>query len=71
MTAEIRMQEPQVIGNRTIIPVVNDLSVSHELGMMASVRPLALLIGEDGKWGIVLLEGDSIIALLEKIILPV
>ena len=71
MTAEIRMQEPQVIGNRTIIPVVSDLSASHEQGMMASVRPLALLIGEDGKWGIVLLEGDSLVALLEKIVLPV
>ncbi|MGB7787983.1 hypothetical protein [Methanoregula sp.] len=70
MTAEIRMQEPLVIGNRTIIPVVSDVSLSHEQGMMASVRPLALLIGEDGKWGIVLLEGDSVVALLEKIVLP-
>ncbi|MGA2917147.1 hypothetical protein [Methanoregula sp.] len=71
MTAEVRMQEPRVMGNRIIIPVVSDVSLCHEQGMMCSVRPLALLIGEDGKWGIVLLEGDSVVALLEKIILPV
>jgi hypothetical protein len=71
MTAEIRLQEPKVIGNRTIIPVVSEYSLCHERGMLVLVRPLALLIGEGGKWGIVLLEGDSVVALLEKIILPV
>jgi hypothetical protein len=71
MTAEIRLQEPQVIGNRTIIPVVSEYSLCHEQGMLVSVRPLALLIGEGGTWGIVLLEGDSVAALLEKILLPV
>ena len=70
MTAEIRMQEPRVIGTRTFIPVVSDLSFCHEHGMAGYVRPLALLIGEDGQWGIVLLEGDSVVALLEKIVLP-
>jgi hypothetical protein len=71
MTAEIRMQEPRVIGDRTFIPVVSDVSSCHEHGMMGCVQPLALLIGENGKWGIVLLEGDSVVALLEKIVLPV
>jgi hypothetical protein len=71
MTAEIRMQEPRIIGDRTFIPVVSDVSFSHEHGMAGFVQPLALLIGEDGQWGIVLLEGDSVVALLEKIVLPV
>ena len=66
MTAEIRMQEPRVIGERTFIPVVSDVSFCHEHGMAGCVQPLALLIGEDGQWGIVLLEGDSVAALLEK-----
>jgi hypothetical protein len=64
------MQEPRYIGNRTFIPVVSEVSFSHEAGMMAAVRPVALLIGEDGVWGIVLLEGDSVAGLLEKIVLP-
>jgi len=71
MTAEIRMQEPIVIGERTFIPVVSDVSFCHEHGMAGAVQPLAILIGEKGEWGIVLLEGDSVIALLEKIVLPV
>ena len=70
MNAGIRLQEPRVIGSRTFIPVVAASSVSHDRGMMGSARPLALLIGEDGAWGIVLLEGDSVQALLEKIVLP-
>jgi hypothetical protein len=68
MTPEIRLQEPRVLGNRTIIPVVSEMSFCQEQGMIASVRPLALLIGEDGTWGIILLEGDSVTALLEKIV---
>lgn len=67
---ELRMQSPQVYGNRTIIPVVREISACHEHGMMGIVAPVALLIGENGEWGIALLEGDSIAALLEKIILP-
>jgi hypothetical protein len=71
MNAEFRLQQPQVCGNRTIIPVVSNISVCHGQGMFASIRPVALLIGEDGEWGIALLEGDSLIALLEKLVLPV
>jgi len=58
MNAELRLQEPQVYGDRTIIPVVSEVSACHGCGMMASVDPVALLIGEDGRWGITLLEGD-------------
>jgi hypothetical protein len=71
MKAEFRLQQSQVYGNRTIIPVVSDILVCHGHGMFASVRPVALLIGEDGEWGIALLEGDSINALMEKLVLPV
>jgi hypothetical protein len=37
--------------------------------MAGSARPVALLIGEDGKWGIALLEGDSPEELLERLLL--
>jgi hypothetical protein len=70
MNTELRLQQPQFFGNRTIIPVVSSVSISHEHGIMGSVRPVALLIGEDGRWGIALLEGDSVVALLEKLVLP-
>jgi hypothetical protein len=71
MNPELQLQQPRVYGDRTIIPVVAEMSVCHECGMMGSVRPVALLIGENGQWGIALLEGDSVVALLENLILPV
>jgi hypothetical protein len=70
MNVKFRLQEPLVCGNRTIIPVVSEVFAFYGHGMFASVRPVALLIGEDGGWGIALLEGDSIAALIEKIVLP-
>jgi hypothetical protein len=70
MTTEIRLLDPQIYGGRTIIPVVSDATVRHGNGKMAAVHPVALLIGEDDHWGIALLEGDSVIALLEQIVLP-
>jgi hypothetical protein len=70
MNAELRLQPPRVFGDRTIIPVVSEQSACSDHGMMASVRPVALLIGEDGAWDIALLEGDSVAALLERLILP-
>lgn len=70
MNAELRLQPPRVFGDRTIIPVVSEISACFDHGMMASVRPVALLIGEDGAWDIALLEGDSVAALLERLILP-
>jgi hypothetical protein len=70
MNPGLQLQPPQVYGNRTIIPVVAESSVCHEYGMMGSVRPVALLIGENGQWGISLLEGDSVVALLENLVLP-
>jgi hypothetical protein len=71
MKEEFRLQEPQVYGSRTIIPVVVGISACHDQGMMASLRPVALVIGEGATWGIALLEGDSIAAVVEKILLPV
>lgn len=70
MTAGLKLQEPRVFGTRTIVPVVSESSVSFWPCMAGSVRPVALLIGEDGKWGIALLEGDSPAALLEQLLLP-
>jgi len=68
MNAGFRFQQPQVYGNRTIIPVVSETEVCHGHGVFASVRPVALLIGEDDEWGIVLLEGDSIEAVMKKLV---
>jgi hypothetical protein len=48
MTAGLRLQEPRVYGNRTIIPVVRKTAVCHDHGMIASLHPVALLVGEDG-----------------------
>jgi hypothetical protein len=70
MNAELKLQQPQILGNRTIVPVVSVCSVCHEQGMAGSIRPVAILIGEDGGWGIALLEGDSPVAVLERLVLP-
>jgi hypothetical protein len=70
MNAALRLQPARVYGDRTIIPVVSEVSACHDHGMFGSVRPVALLIGENGTWGIALLEGDSVAAVLEKLVLP-
>lgn len=70
MSAGLQLQTPRVIGNRTIIPVVAEASACYPGGMYGSVTPVALIIGENDTWGIALIEGDSVAALLEKIILP-
>jgi hypothetical protein len=68
MTAQMRLLAPRVFGNRTIIPVVRDLTVSCSTGVMISGRPVALLIGEGGAWGIALLEEGSVVDLLKQIV---
>jgi len=70
MTTEIRLFTPQVIGKRTFIPVVCDSTSCTNSGMITAVSPVALLIGEDDQWGIALLEGDSVIELLGRIVIP-
>lgn len=70
MTNGLTLQEPRVFGTRTIVPVVSESTVCYGPGMAGSVRPVALLIEEDGKWGIALLEGDSPAELLERLFLP-
>lgn len=68
MNPGLILQEPRVFGTRTIVPVVSEHSVCHGPFMAGSARPVALLIGEDGKWGIALLEGDSPAELLERLL---
>jgi len=70
MKAGLKLQQPQRFGERTIIPVVSEVSSCCDHGMTGAIRPVALLIGEDGNWGIALLEGDSVTALLEQLVLP-
>ena len=68
MNTGLKLQEPRVFGTRTIVPVVSESSVCHGPCMAGSTRPVALLIEEDGTWGIALLEGDSPAALLERLL---
>ncbi len=68
MTGELKLQEPLFFGTRTIVPVVSETSLCHGPCMAGSVRPVALLIEEDGKWGISLLEGESPAVLLEQLL---
>ena len=70
MSGALRLQQPQKFGNRTVIPVVSEIFVSHDHGVSGATDPVALLIGEDGEWGIALIEGDSVTALLERLVLP-
>jgi len=68
MNTEMRMQQPLICGNRRIIPVVRAQSFCYEHGMIASVQPVALMVEEGGKWGITLLEGDSVADFLENLV---
>jgi hypothetical protein len=70
MKAALRLQQPQQFGDRTIIPVISETLVCHDRGMAGELRPVALLIGEGGTWGIALIEGDSVMALIEDLVLP-
>ena len=67
MTPVVRLLAPRVFGNRTIIPVIRETSFCHDNGMVASVIPVALIIGDEGAWGVALLEGESVPALLDSI----
>jgi len=67
MTPEIRFLAPQVLGCRTIVPVIRETSFCHDHGIIASVSPIALFIGEEGSWGVALLEDGSVTDLLDKI----
>lgn len=67
MTATIGLQEPLVIGNRRIYPVVAATQAGLGEGFIASTRPLALIIEEAGVYSVTLLEGDSVTALLENL----
>lgn len=70
MTATVRLQEPFVLGSRRVYPVVAEMTQIFGGGMVASVLPLALIIEEDGVFSYTLLEADSFIAVLEKLVCP-
>jgi hypothetical protein len=52
----IRMQEPIVCGERIIIPVVRESGVTCSGGAFGGICPVALLVGECGKWFFVAIE---------------
>ncbi len=67
MSTTVRVQEPLALGNRKIFPVVAEISLTLEQGMMGSLLPLAFIIEEDGMFSYILLEGKSFSAVLEQI----
>ena len=48
MTAALRLQEPFVLGDRKIYPVVSLVSLSLEHGTTALLNPVALIIEDHG-----------------------
>jgi hypothetical protein len=68
MTATIRLQDPFIDGNRRIYPVVTDVEATFGPGAVGYLAPLALIIEEDGRVSCVLIGGDSIVAILEKLV---
>lgn len=71
MNANVRLQEPFVMGNRKIYPVVFEETMILESGMVGSLAPLALIIEEDGRFSFALLAGESFLEILEKLVCPV
>ena len=48
MTATLRLQEPLILGDRKIYPVVSEICLSLEHGTTALLNPVALIIEENG-----------------------
>ena len=71
MSANVRLQEPYRVGNRKIYPVVVEETTIMGIGMVGSLAPLALIIEEDGEFSYTLLAGESLPAVLEKLVCPV
>jgi hypothetical protein len=70
MTATIAVQAPVVIGSRRIYPVVAQSMETIGPGFVSSVRPLALIIEESGRYSIALIEGESVQGLLAGLGIP-
>jgi hypothetical protein len=68
VTATIRLQEPFIDGDRRIYPVVSCVSETFSHGTVGSLLPLALIIEEGTEVSCVLLGGDSLGAILEKLV---
>jgi len=56
MTTAIRMLDPVAFGERVFLPLVRDIIVTYEQGVVVSVNPVALLISEAGRLMFVPLE---------------
>lgn len=54
------LKKPPVFGSRTIEPVDNNIPHSQSIGMLASIRPVALLTREGGRREITLPEGNPV-----------
>lgn len=56
MTTAVRRLEPVTCGERVFFPIVRDIHISFEQGIMVSLSPVALLVFEAGRWMFVPLE---------------
>jgi hypothetical protein len=52
----LKMQEQVISGGRVIVPVVREKGFTIGGGVFAGVDPVALLVGECGKWFFVAIE---------------
>jgi hypothetical protein len=67
MTTAVRLQEPLVLGERRVYPVVAEAWTGFDQGGIASLVPLALIIEEGGEYTVALLGIDSVAALAERL----
>ena len=49
MTTALHLQEPVILGDRKIYPVVSEFCLSLEHGTTALLTPVALIIEENGQ----------------------
>ncbi|MFA4878056.1 MAG: hypothetical protein WC586_11650 [Methanoregula sp.] len=68
MTATLRLQEPFVLGDRKIYPVVAEVCVSMEHGMTVMVNPVAVIIEENGFFSGAVLDNTPLETILEQLI---
>jgi hypothetical protein len=67
MTPPVRMLEPVTCGERIFFPLVRDMQVSFDQGVVAAVSPVALLFSEADRWMFVPLEEGICPDILEKL----
>ncbi|WP_321506944.1 hypothetical protein [uncultured Methanoregula sp.] len=68
MTGTLRLQEPVIIGDRKIWPVVAEVCIIMEHGMTAMVNPVALIMEENGHFTGAVLGDTPLETILDRLI---